>query len=206
MNIAKETEGLNIICLSLRTAGDRYLKQKEYKKALDLYLNAIKLAVDALGDAREAYSAYTRTAVCLAYLGNQFGADKMLSEAETYAKLLGDTQLIEAVSFNRDFIWRIVFLGKSSTTNLNTELIESAKRQLDDSGVRELEELFELMRFEKYKLCLDKIGRLLSKHNHADVQACLVWIKSNIYHRTQKVNEEIGYLKNSTNLKKNHIH
>jgi tetratricopeptide (TPR) repeat protein len=61
---------------------------------------------------------------------------------------------------------------------------------------KEVDELMRYIEFEMYDQCLDIIDRLLCKYpgDNIDIQSFLYFIKSNIYHRTHKVDEEISCL------------
>ena len=196
-------EGKRILCYGLRLAADRYLGKKNYEKALDIYLRVLQLSTDVFGDIREACLSSMHAGICLTKMGRQYEAIQMLLHAETYAKHLGDEELINAVKHNHGFITG-QFVGMSPALNFHKELVEAAKKQVDDLDKRNLDELMEYIGFEQYDRCLEWIDKLLSKYDHPDVRAFLLFLKSNIYHRTQRPNEEIETLKEFCKIKPQH--
>jgi len=206
MDIAEEIEGMEgkrILCYSLRLAADRYLGKKEYKAALDIYLRVLQLSSDVLGDIREACFSSMHAGICLAKIGAQYRAIQMLLHAETYAKHLGDEHLINAVKHNQGFIAG-QFVGMSPALNFHAELVKAAKKQIDDIDAKVLDELLEYIGIEQYDRSLDWIDKLLNKYDLPDVKACLLFLKSNIYHRTQRLKEEIEILKEFCKIKPRH--
>ena len=197
MDIAQWIGGMErkkILYHRLRLAADRYLSKKNYKKALDFYLRVIQLSGDVFGDIRETCLSSMNAGICLAKMGNQYGAIQMLLLAKTYAKYLGDEKLINAVKYNYSFI-TTQFVGMSPSLNFHKELWEAAKNQADDLDKKKLDELMEYIGFEQYDPCLKWIDKLLSKYDHPDMRAFLLFLKSNIYHRMQMPNKEIELLK-----------
>lgn len=206
VDIAQEIEGMEgkkILCYGLQLAADRYLGKKEYKEALDIYLRVLQLSSDVFGDIHEACLSSMHAGICLANMGAQYGAIQMLLHAETYAKHLGDEQLIDAVKHNHGFVAG-QFVGMSPTLNFHAELVEAAKKQVDNSGAKDIDELLEYIGFEQYDRSLDWLNKLLTKYDHPDVRACLMFLKSNIYHRMQKSTEEIEILNKFCRIKPQH--
>lgn len=196
------TEGKKILCYGLRLAADRYLGKKEYKEALDIYLRVVQLSSDIFGDIREACLSSMHAGICLANMGARYEAIQMLMHAEAYAKHLGDEQLINAVKHNQGFVDG-QFVGMSPALNFHAELVEAAKKQIDDSDAN-LDELLQYIGFEQYDQSLGWINKLLTKYDHPDARACLLFLKSNIYHRTQRLKEEIEILKEFCKIKPRH--
>ncbi|MGB2696467.1 MAG: tetratricopeptide repeat protein, partial [Candidatus Zixiibacteriota bacterium] len=203
MKIGAKREDKEIMCYGLRVAADRYLGKKEYKEALDIYLRVLQLSSDIFGDIREACKASMAAGICLTNMGAQYRASQMLLHAEMFAKHLGDERLINAVKHNQGFVAGR-FRGMSPTLNLHAELAEAAKKQVDDSDAKYLDELMEYIGFEQYDRSLDCINKLLNKYDHPDVQAYLLFLKSNIYQRAQKPKEEIEILKKFCQIKPQH--
>ena len=203
MDIAQEIEGIEgkkILSYGLRLAADRYLGKKEYKEALDIYLKVLQLSSDIFGDIPEACLSSMHAGICLANIGAQYGAIQMLLLAEMYAKHLGDEHLINVVEHNKGFVFG-QFAGISPTLNFHVELVRAAKEQVDDSDARDLDELMEYIGFEQYDRSLDWVGKLLNKYDHPDVKACLLFLESNIYHRTGQLKEEIEILNEFCRIK-----
>ncbi len=206
MNMAQEMGGMagrEILCYGLRVAADRYLGKKEYKEALDIYLRVLQLSSDIFGDIREACLSSMHAGICLANIGAQYEAIQMLMHAETYAKHLGDEQLINAVKHNQGFVAG-QFVGMSPTLDFHAELVESAKKQVDNSGAKDIDELLEYIGFEQYDRSLDWLNKLLTRYDHPDARAFLLFLKSNIYHRMQKWTEEIEILNKFCYIKPQH--
>lgn len=198
MKIAEEIEDKGIMCYGLRLTADRYFKKKQYKEALDLYLTVSQWSTDVFGDTRQACLSSMNAALCFANLGAQYESLRMISHAEVYAKRLGDTELLNAVEHNHGYILGR-FMGTSPVLNLHAELIEAARKQIDHS--ENIDELMQYIGFGQYDRALSWIDELSNRYNHPDTQAWLSFTKSNIYHRMQKLQEEIEILKQFCQIK-----
>ncbi len=193
MLIAEEVEDFSIITLSLRISGDRYLKQTKYRNALKIYRKAADLAANYLGNFREACLSLGKAGLCLMYLGDQYEADKMLDESAKYANLSGDLKLIGEIQNLQVFVAKR-FLGHSSVSDYHKKFLESAQKHMDDSDKARIDELLQLIRMRRYELSIFIIDSLLKKYDNPDIQAWLLWNKSNIFQRTQKNKDEIELL------------
>lgn len=198
MKIAEEIEDKGIMCYGLRLTADRYFKKKKYKEAVDLFLTVSQWSTDVFGDTRQACLSSMKAALCFAKLGAQYEALRMISHAEVYAKRLGDTELLNAVEHNHGYILGR-FMGTSPVLNLHAELIEAARKQIGYS--ENIDELMQYIGFGQYDRALSWIDELSNRHNHPDIQAWLLFTKSNIYHRMQKLQEEIEILKQLCQVK-----
>jgi tetratricopeptide (TPR) repeat protein len=202
MKIAEEINDNQLSCYGLRIVADRYLGKKDFKKALEIYLQVYKLASDVFGDIRESCLASMHAAICLAHLGNQYSAYDMIRHAREHANYLNDKELIDHVEHNRGFISSF-FMGKSNTLHFHEEMINKAKMQMGKKLEKEIDELKEHIEFEMYDQSLKMINRLLDNYHHVDIQSLLYFIKSNVYHRKHEFEKEIEALYELNKLKPN---
>lgn len=198
MKIAEQIEDKRIMCYGLRLAADRYFEKKQYKDALDPYLTVAQWSTDVFGDTRQACLSSMNAALCFLHVGAQYDSLEMISHAEVYAKRLGDAELLHTVEHNHGYILSR-FMGTSPVLNLHSELIEAAKKQMNPP--ESIEELLQYIGFGQYDRSLSWIDELSKTYNHPDIQAWLLFTKSNIYHRTQKPKEEVEVLKQFCKIK-----
>lgn len=202
MKIAEEIGDKQEMCYGFRIAADRYLAKKDYKNALKLYLRVYKLNSDVFGDIRESCLSSINAAFCFAHLGNQYTAYQMIAQAVKYANYLGDQKLIEQVKHNAGFIYGF-FIGKSPVLKLHEELIAKARKGIGKKNEKEIDELHEHIVNENYDQCFMLIDRLLKKYENIDVKSLLIFLKANIYRRTDKTEREIDTLYEFCKLKPN---
>jgi len=191
--IAQEINDKTILCFGLRIAADRYYHRKEYNNALEVYLSIYKIWSDDIGDSRESCICSMSAALCFAQLGDQYNALHMVAVAESFANYLGDKNLIEQVHHNSGYIFTL-FIGESPALYFHESLITKAKVQIGKENEREIDEVMEHIQRELYDHCLKMIDRIMQKYDHVDIQLLMLFLKSNIYHRTQKTDKEIEVL------------
>jgi tetratricopeptide (TPR) repeat protein len=92
-----------------------------------------------------------------------------------------------------------------SSVALNAELIRRAGERLVPSDAAEIEAILNSVAREQYPQALSAIDRRLlnQEDEDQDVQVLLLWTKSNIFQRTQKVSHEIHALKELSAISSN---
>jgi tetratricopeptide (TPR) repeat protein len=81
-----------------------------------------------------------------------------------------------------------------SSARMNAELIARAISKLQTADKREVETILTAVQSNNHHQALRGIQRHLPRHTDPDVRALLLWTKSNIYHRTAQINEEVATL------------
>lgn len=82
-----------------------------------------------------------------------------------------------------------------SSGSLNAELIRAATAQLGRSDSTQVKAILNSVARRQYDSALSAIDQMLTIERHPDVQTLLLWAKSNVYQRTQRLHEEIDVLK-----------
>lgn len=81
-----------------------------------------------------------------------------------------------------------------SSAQLNAELLEQARAQLGQADLALLNRILQCVAFERYSEALNGISQMQQEARGPEVDALLLWTKSNIYHRTNRFSEEITIL------------
>jgi tetratricopeptide (TPR) repeat protein len=81
-----------------------------------------------------------------------------------------------------------------SSAALNAELFYEAQRGLSKDDASRIQKIFGMVDHHDYTEAIDLISGMLGTQCSVEVRVLLLWIKSNVYARTQRVAQEVATL------------
>ena len=202
MQIAKEIDDKRLWLYGTRIAATRAYCKKDFNNALQLYNQVLQNAITIYGDLREAYEASMGAGMSFAMLGNKYKAIEMISCAENYAMILSDQGLINAAHNNNQFV-HSRFQGKAGAP-FDQQLRDNARAKLNVNDKSRMDLIYEYLRYQKHELCLETIDCFLRENKDVDVQALLLFIKSNVHYQMMDFENQLGALKMFSEIKPEH--
>jgi tetratricopeptide (TPR) repeat protein len=109
-----------------------------------------------------------------------------------FARLFGRSKNL--ISDGRNQVEGPTGLVPLSSARVNAELIDRAMSKLETVDKREVEAILTALKSNNHYQALSGIRRQFPRHTDPDVRAFLLWTRSNIFHHTAQIAEEVATL------------